>query len=238
MYNIAICEDNDQCLENLRACLGRFFEQANGGCRLSKYSRGDMFLRDLKPHAYDIVFFDVEMPGADGISVAKKLREVDKRVIIIFTTAHSQPVFSSFAAEPLQYLLKPLNYDSFESVMNLAVQKIEKDRRDCIILSFNNSIYKIPLREIVYFESRERTLLVHLTDREYTFYAKLNEIESRLENKDFIRSHQSYLVNMSFIRKIDKSNMLLSTGRRLDISRSKLKATKDLFMSYLMDLMP
>ena len=238
MHNIAICEDDDKCTELLRDHLSRFYEAGTDAYRLTRYSRGDMFLRDMKAHVYDIVFFDVEMPGADGISVAKKLRETDKRVVIIFTTAHAQPVFSSFAAEPLHYLLKPLKYDDFKSAMQRAIEKLDQDNSDCILLSFNNAAFKIPLSQIVYFESQGRTVVVHLIDRQHAFYIKLDEIEKRLENKTFIRSHQSYFVNINFIRKIDKNNMILSTGQRLDISRSKLKATKDVFMSYLLELVP
>ena len=238
MYNIAICEDDDKCTELLREHLSRFFETGTDIYRLTRYSRGDMFLRDMKAHVYDLVFFDVEMPGADGISVAKKLREADKRVVIIFTTAHAQPVFSSFAAEPLHYLLKPLKYDDFKNAMQRAVVKLDQDDSNCIMLSFNNAAFKIPLSRIVYFESQGRTVIVHLIDRQHTFYIKLDEIENRLANKTFIRSHQSYFVNVNYIRKIYKNNMILSTGQRLDISRSKLKATKDIFMSYLLDLAP
>ena len=91
-------------------------------------------------------------------------------------------------------------------------------------------IYNIPLKEILYFESVKRIVIITTFDKEYQFYAKLDDIERELEKKGFIRCHQSYLVNSIFIRKIEKDTVYLVNGKEIRISRTKSKIAREKFM--------
>ena len=198
--------------------------------KLFEYWSGEEFLNYAKPHVYDIVIFDVEMGKINGIDTAKKFRELDKTVIIIFVTIQAEMVFSSFSAEPLHYLVKPVNYSQFYNVMNRAIKKLDQNKNGYFVATFNNDIYNIPLREILYFESFKRIVIITTFDKGYQFYAKLDDIERELEKKGFIRCHQSYLVNSIFIRKIEKDTVYLVNGKEIRISRTKSKIAREKFM--------
>lgn len=230
MYTIAICEDIDKDRGILHNSIDKYFKDKGMTYKLFEYWSGEEFLNYAKPYVYDIVIFDVEMGKINGIDTAKKFRELDKTVIIIFVTIQAEMVFSSFSAEPLHYLVKPINYPQFYNVMNRAIEKLDQNKNGYFVATFNNDIYNIPLREILYFESFKRIVIITTFDKGYQFYAKLDDIERELEKKGFIRCHQSYLVNSIFIRKIEKDTVYLVNGKEIRISRTKSKIAREKFM--------
>lgn len=236
MYTIAICEDMDSDRKRLRKNLDIYFEERNMSYKLYNYWSGEEFLNYTQPYMYDIVIFDVEMGKINGIETAKRLRKIDKSVIIIFITVHANMVFSSFAAEPLNYLVKPLKYHQFRAIMDRATEKIEGVKNDFFVVSFNGIIYNIPMREIIYFESNKRLIKAVTVNGDYQFYGKLGDIERRLEEKGFIRCHQSFLVNSAFIQKVEKDNFYLVTEKTICISRPKSKMARKKFMSHIAGL--
>ena len=98
MYTIAICEDIDKDRGILHKSIDKYFKDRGMTYKLFEYWSGEEFLNYAKPYVYDIVIFDVEMGKINGIDTAKKFRELDKTVIIIFVTIQAEMVFSSFSA--------------------------------------------------------------------------------------------------------------------------------------------
>jgi len=237
MYTVAICEDMDKDRIVLRDNIDKYFKENDITYKLYEYWSGEEFLNYAKPHMYDIVIFDVEMGKINGIDTALVFRNFDKSAIIIFSTINTDMVFSCFSVEPLHYLLKPLKYSQFSIVMNRAIEKLKQNKNECFIATFNNVMYNIPLKDILYFESYKRVIIVATMDRKYKFYGNLGTIEKELEGKGFIRCHQSYLVNSIFIRKIEKDTIILVNEKVIGISRNRLKSVRESFMSYIEGLL-
>lgn len=237
MYTIAICEDRDDDRKRTRENLDRYFEECHGSYKLHSYWSGEEFIRHMQAYKYDLAIFDIEMLAINGIEAAKKLREIDKSVIIIFVSAHADMVFSSFSAEPLHFLVKPLEYLPFKAIMDRVTQKIEESKEECFVASFNGVISRIPIKEIVFFESLGRIVKTQTVNEAYRSYAKLGDIEKSFEKKGFIRCHQSFLVNPVFIQRLEKDQLHLMTGKTICISRARLKGVKEKFMAYIGELM-
>ncbi len=233
MFNIALCEDNAADRRRIHELLEKFFGTAGTNYSLEDFSSGASFLKKMKPYQYHLVIFDIEMHGINGIETAKSLRNADRSVMIVFTTAYTSYVFSSFDAEPLQYLLKPMQERSFDELMqNVAARVMERQHLDYTI-SFNGVLCSVPIPRIMYFESKGRCVDAVAGETRYSFYAKLNEVgkDERLQN--FIRCHQSFLINPEYISRISRDSVLLTNGSRIIISRSKAAVVKSNYMFYL-----
>lgn len=233
MLRIIACDDCKEDREWLKKQLKEYFLLSPLSYSLKFYESGDELLKYYEPYAYDLIFFDVEMPGENGVEVAKKLREVDGMINIIFLTSHKKYVFSSFLAEPIQYLLKPLEYDELCQVMKIVEKKLIKKKEEHYSITFNGNTNRIPLDKIMYFESQGRTISISTVDKSFQFYSSLNDVERKLNEKDFMRIHQSYLVNIKYISKLVSSSVLLNNGEELPISRSKKKLINERFMDYI-----
>lgn len=230
MYRIAICEDCDEDRLQTKAALRQIMTEENATYSITDFWSGEEFIFHYKPYMFDIVLFDVKMRRVSGIDAAKQLRETDRSVVIIFLTTYSNFVFSSFSAEPIRYLIKPLDYNEFKPTMIKAMQKADENNRSCYCLTFGSATYRVPVKEIHYFCSVGRTVEAHCASDNYAFYAKLDDVEKNEYLSDFLRCHQSILVNPDQIRRITKEEITLFSGETLPISRIRAKAIRDSFL--------
>ena len=205
MLDIAICEDErfqqgelEEMLYTLGKKLGIYLE-------VSVYERGESLLADVNHGAhYDVIYLDIEMEGMDGLRVAEELRSQDRTVQII-------------------YLVKPVNPEEFKKVFQRISSWIQG--QDAYYRFTCDKIpRKVLLKDILYFRSKLRQVEIVCEDNSHLIYQKLNEIERELaaENqKQFLRIHQSYLVNYNHIRCFGHNWVELQTGTRLPMSRGR-----------------
>ena len=238
MYQIALCENDKEDRQWMKDLLDRAFQEFKMPYYLTEYSSGEQFLQYMHPYVYDIVIFDIEMNKISGIEAAKRLRDVDKKVKIIFNTVHKENVFSSFYAEPLHYFIKPVKYENLKEILEKAIQDIKEKENRLFIFRFNNLLYSIPVSDIMYFESQKRVVNVVTVKESFSFYGKLDELETQDILRHFIRSAQSFLVNPEYIKAISNTNILLINSDSLPVSRGKYKQIKEQFMRYITGLLP
>ncbi len=87
--------------------------------------------------------------------------------------------------------------------------------------------------EILYIETSRHKNIFHTTDRTYSIYRKMDELEAALKGLDFLRCHQSFLVNMRYIRKISSYVMTLTTGQELSVPKARYREVKRRYGEYL-----
>lgn len=234
MYRIALCEDSETDREWIKYCLRKLHEETDIHLQLEIFPGADEFIPQIGQQRFDIVILDVNLGTESGIHIAGMIRKTDTQVIIIFTTVNSREVFSSFAAEPLQYLLKPVNYQKLKQTLLKAFDKIDAQKLEKISFSFSGVTYHIPIRAVLYFESHKRLILVHTVDNEYRFYGTLSELARNPLLSSFVHCHISFLVNMEHIERFFSESITLDSGQQIAISRSRLAATKDILFDYLL----
>jgi DNA-binding LytR/AlgR family response regulator len=178
---------------------------------------------------YDIVFLDILMDQILGMDIARKLRSAGYTGNIVFLTSTAAYAVDSYEVEASGYLLKPHDYGKLCTLLNRIIDRTKIGQYQ---VSVRNTIYSIPLGEIVYVESRNNVCILHCSNgREYTIYKKLSEIETQLGDSRFLRCHQSYLVNMSYIAKADKQ-FELTTGDVVLIRQRNQKEIRSIYQAF------
>lgn len=232
MYRIALCQENEADLAALREALEQFFRGRPDGFSCSEYGSFETLLGEAGPGFFDIAILDTSAGGQDGVAAAVKLRAADSRVVILFVTAHADRVFDSFDAEPLQYLLKPVAPETFVRVLTRALEKTDLSRKTSFSFTFEKRLYRLPVDDILYFETDRRIVRVVTSSETYRFYGKLGELEAKSALKSFIRCHYSYLVNPGYIRSVSCGELVLSTGETVKVSRSRARAVQRRFADF------
>lgn len=233
MLRIAVCDDDTKFAGGLETIIVQ--EAGIMGVRTETevFSDGETLLEEFERGTrYDLIFLDINMKRLDGISTARFIRRVDRMVLIIFISGCEQHLKELFEVEPFRFLSKPLDKARFQRYFLDAVCRIREE--DAYYqFSFKKGIRKVALRDILYFESRNRVIHIFLNDgTEEQFYGKLNDVEKQLEENSqrFLRIHQSFLVNYSYIKKTEFSSVLLSVSSgeeiRLKISEDRQKAIR------------
>lgn len=215
---IAVCDDTREYREYIYQLINKYSEDYTIDVEL--FDCGESLLEFVKTTGpYDILFLDIEMDGISGIDVANYIRKSNEKSIIFFITAFMNYVSDAFRVLAFQFILKPIDEKAFEMDFKRAIKKYRELHCKYII---DNKEEKIVLEysDIEYIESKNRHVCVHTKDKkQYTHFGKLNDEYKILKDYDFVKTHQSFLVNMNRIENIMKTDVMLDNGELVPISR-------------------
>lgn len=229
---IALCDDNIEILDFLEQEINFQFDDFFS---INRYTDTGKLLEDWKnkkQHA-DIVIMDIKFQNQNGVDAAKQLQEkYGTHIKIIFITGYPEHVSEIFRAQPTFLLMKPLSkellYEALEKARDLILEENEKS----VYITFRGCTRRVKVNDIYHVESNRKKVVLHHIDGIEETIQKLNEIEKLLPDY-FLRIHQSFLVNMNYIKSISAYTLETTSGFTLPISRSKSKYARDRFMEFL-----
>lgn len=237
MFRIAICDDESLFAEELRELLSEYMMEKGLVFEIDIYGSGEALIElGIEVIKYTAVFLDINMEKIDGIKAAEKIREISREVFIIFVTAYVNYSLEGYRLDAVRYLLK--GNANFPSTVNECVDAL-LDKLNYSVTKrrfvFQEGTKEISLERLLYIESNLHKLEFHIMEDDmkiYTMYETLNELEDKLAVNDFIRIHQSYLVNIKYIKNIVRYKLILSNGVELIIPKSRYTYVKQRFISY------
>lgn len=221
MVRIGICDDEQGARLNLRSALERLLERQDVPCTIYDYSSAEGLLGWLSKHAgeLDVLFLDIEMHGITGMEAARKIRETDDALLLVFVTGFSDYVFDGYTVGAIDYLMKPPDRKRLEAVVSKVLGTIQKREPETYTVQNADGLYRIPMEHILYFTSDRRLVNLVAKDRTYSFYAKLDEVQQEL-TPDFVRIHRRYLIRAGAVRGIEGNDVLVGY-EKLPISRNQ-----------------
>lgn len=223
MLKILILEDEKAQLDILKGILAQYREDhADFEYSLGTYDRGIGLLTDYKCNA-DLVFLDIRVPDMLGIDVARKIREMDDRAIIVFITSLTQYAIDGYSVGAFDYILKPINYAAFSAKLTRALRILSYRKTEVILeLRTKQSGSRIAADAVTYIESSGHDIYIHTGDKELRQWGTLGKFEELLKNAHFSRCNTSYLVNLKYVQGIRKDEVIVN-DKALPISRSRRK---------------
>lgn len=227
---IAVCDDEAACREELikQIWANRSYCPENGlDLDVDEYESGEALMaaydRGLR---YDIVFSDIRMKKADGMTAAEYLRGLDSRVVLIMVTSFASYAIKGYELRIFRYLLKPVTPKRFQTVFCEALEELKLlARKSYVLKSRDEGNLIVPLEHICYFESFGRKLCMVRDDgTQQEFYGSMGELETELSPRNFVRIHKSYLVNVEKVQGISKTDITLIGGKQLPLSAKRYVA--------------
>lgn len=217
MIRIAICDDELEARDSLRFQLEKIIKEKQEEI-VYEFSGGKSAVHwlDSHPGEIDLLFLDVEMPEMNGMEIARRIREFNRELMIVFVTGYRDYVFDGYGVGALDYVIKPAETKRLRAILDRAQGILVQE--SCRMFSFKNSdgTYRIPFSEIAFFYSDRRLITAVTAEKEYVFYGKLGEVERQAE--EFVRIHQRYLVNPEKVDYVGHDEVHVN-GKCLPISR-------------------
>lgn len=221
MYRIAIVEDDPADGKRLEEYLGRYRDEYGMVFQLKVFPNGLSFIVDYKAD-YDVILMDIEMPHMSGLEVAQKLREVDEDVCLIFVTYMAKYAIEGYSVRALDFLVKPVEYVNFSMKLKKALEYRDKLQKKELILNIANGMQRVNIDDIFYVEVINHTLVYHTHRGELTERGAIKEREAILEQHDFARCNNSFLVNLRYVQSMTTGTIVVE-GRSIPIGRTKKK---------------
>lgn len=222
MVRVAVVDDEKIERETLNTYLSRFSSETGARINVDQFSSGDALLTEYRL-IYDIILFDIDMPGTNGIDTARQVRKLDENVTILFITNIAQYAINAFEVEAVDYILKPIEYFDFALKFQRAVKRAARRGGRELALDTTEGVRNVSAANIVYVEAFDHYLTYHLRDSvSFEVRGSMRDHEALLRPYGFVRIHKSYLVNLACVDTI-RTSEVLAHGFVIPIGRQHKK---------------
>lgn len=229
--SIVICDDEFLHRSILKEFLITLLDEELLEYDLIEYSSGEDLIRDY--NKVDLLFLDIRMSELSGMDVARKIREFDSNVEIIFTTSVEQYVFEAYEVKAYRYLVKPIEYEKFKKEVKICISDYLA-KNGMISINSNKATIKIPIGEILYAEVMKKEVTIYTESKVYTIETSMKRVENKLSNYGFFRCHHSYLVNLNKVNEMRDKSIFINDNE-IPVSRMRYKSLKVKLVNLLGD---
>ena len=239
VINIAICDDEIYVTNKINELITTLCQKHNYIVSIDIFYNVTKLTDFIKQGKhYDIIYLDIQMNGLDGIETAEIIRKYDVSTLIIFITNYDNYAKKAFEVAAFRFIDKPIEKELFEKYLLSAIEKLNTTTV-YFEYQYNKVCYKLPIREIMYFQSEKRSTFIitknNVSNVIRKYYEKLSDIEKRLSQNgiSFLYPNQSFLVNPMYVEKFYLDLLILCDGSNISISRRKRNEVKTKYFDYI-----
>lgn len=230
--NIAICDDIKEYRLSIECYACEYMKSHCINCAIFNFSNGIDLLNSDKN--YNIVFLDIELGDVKGIDIAKELQKKDKNTVIIIVTSYHQYLDDAMDINVTRYIDKPITQKRINSALDKAISLINEST---ITLHLkDNSILAISQKDIVYIEAKLKKVTVYTNSEIYIVRENLKQLKEMLNAAYFATPHNSYLVNLNYIKIFKRDELSLNKpyeNERIPVATRKQPEFKRKFLEFI-----
>lgn len=230
MIYIAVCDDDKAVCAEIEDALMEYSKRHCMKINVDVFYSGESLLKYMeKGNNFDLLYLDIEMDPVNGVEVGRQMRRVHKNysIEIVYISANDGYDRQLFEVQPLHFIAKPIDASVVIQDFELA---IERGQRLGGFFKYKKGYdtYKVSINEIIYFESLNRKIKMVTTKGEELFYSSLSEVTLIVAKYQFLQIHRSYLINYNHANILRYSEVVMSNGTVLPISKSKREEFRNL----------
>ncbi len=228
---IVVCDDEVEICALLEMMLIDIFRDKGMSCEVESFYTGESLCKEFERRKYDLIFLDIEMDGKSGIDVGRFLRDElgNETVQIVYISAKTEYAMELFEFHPMNFLVKPIERSKIEKLVNKYLIITEQNNK-FFGYKKKTDYFKVPLSDILYFESHNRKIHIQMKDREDDFYGSMDDVYKMVKGHCYLFIHKSIIVNYRQIKKIFYEKVVMIDNTVLPISQSRRSAIRKMCM--------
>ncbi len=231
MYHIVICDDEEMFRLELEELITQYAKETDQNIKVTAYTDGGELLQNY-PTDVDLIFLDIKMARVNGLHAAKVIRERDSKVSIIFLTSLARYALEGYKYQAANFIIKPIRYIRLKEELDRWLVRYRQEEQEFILIANDTGKYKVFLSDLQYIETYGRSLMVHTEKQNIITNKKMKELESALPPSSFVRCHTSYLIGLRYVKRVEKLEIMLTSGPTIPISQPKRKLVMERLAEY------
>lgn len=241
MYNIMICDDDRVYAEYLASLLSKYQDERNV-LNIDICESGEEIMSMLKDNTqYDWLIVDLKFGTMDGYEVAEEYRRVSPNGLLYFCSGICSPTVRSFYTSPYRFIDKGMEVEEIRKHMDDGIEYLKRSNKKTYLLGhIRTNKYKILSKNVMFIENGKRGSILHIDRDAYQYcYTEDMLIEEKLEDLyellygDFEYISKRCLVNLKYVKMLEKNVVTLENGIQLTSSRPLLKEFRRRFVEYV-----
>ena len=214
-HYIAVCDDDPEVLDEITSLVRAAL--AADSAEIDRFSSGETLLQTLRqePDRYDLLLLDILMGELNGVELARTLRSGGNRTRLVFVTSSREFVLDGYKVEASDYLLKPVDPAELTETLSRLLRRPSAAE----FKTPGESALLIIPDDIRWAEAFDHTTRLHTAGGEHMVLGTLGEAAEKLPKEKFMRCHRSYLVNLDYVCQVGRTELHLTDGVRIPISR-------------------
>ena len=230
--SIAICDDLAEERIGLAKMVGAYCARCDLNPKLRLFASGDELLHVFsQPRQFQMVFLDIYMSGYSGTETARRIRDIDQDVPILFATTSQDHGLDSFRVQAADYLVKPIQPDDVARAMDWCLEHVPEPLR-CLSVLAEVEWVDIPLSTIQYIDVYGHHSCIHTDQKDVVTRRGLDDLERAIDSRDFLRCHRSALVNMNYIQGLEGNDFRMRDNSLVPISSSNSPQIRNQFIDW------
>ena len=230
MVKVAICDDEPAMSQQLKELVSRMLGKRGRESGITCFPNAHRLL--VAPMDFDLIFLDIRMPGMDGMTLARRLREKGFDGVLIFVTVLSEYMPDAFEVEAVDYLCKPVDRGKLEAALRRALKRLDLRSAKCLFIRTKNWCRTVKIHDIYYCEVIDRKIYVHTREGVIDYYGKIKDVE-RQTLSSLIRCHRSYLINPDYLVEYRAGFAALKNGEKVPVAASCHEKLMEQMMRYM-----
>ena len=225
MIRIAVCDDNQECLDKEKTIVMRYLAQCEQEYKVDAFISGKSLLESFKLYDYDLIMLDVELRDMNGMELAQQLHEINENTPIAFISAYMKYASEGYYVNAIRFILKDEDIQVYiEECLDLLMKTLQADKK-IITLEFTIGERSIKVSDILYLRrSGNYTVFVvnnHEGPEELKQRRPLMKISSQMAEYDFVSVNAGNCVNLAHVDRISGKTLLMDNGESFDVPRRK-----------------
>lgn len=234
-YHVAIVDDSPADTAYVSSLCADWAKNTGHTLDTRTYPGAETFLfccEDEPP--FDILLLDIEMGEMNGVQLARRIRESNSHVQMVFITGYPDFVAEGYEVSALHYLMKPVRREKLFAVLDRAVKTLDSRPRS-LLLPVGKDTVRVYADDILYAESQAHYMLIRTAREEYKCRMTLPELQDML-GRGFARCHRSFIVGLRHVSRVTKTSVILDQGADLPLGKGMYDELNRALIQYLREM--
>lgn len=225
MLRVAVCDSSKEDIEQLESAFDALHRV---DIEYDIFWGADELLDAVvaRNERYGIYLFETEMPEMNGLELAGEIRKMDAKALFVFLTSHMKYVMDVFGLVTFDFIKKPITEGRLKDVLEKAILYLGIIKRD-FVFQYRKNHFRVCCDDIRYIEKNGRQAFIHVVSGVYKTNMTIEELWKQLDAEIFCQIHQSFIVNLRYVKAIDGNEIVLDSGEKFLVARAHKQKLKE-----------